>query len=92
MKTIIATLTLIAVLLALPAAVSADTVETKVECTTGAYGQQTCKTVEVKKVLGETTIKTHETKDAGLAENIMLMTVGLMVISGAGVVYAHRSS
>lgn len=93
MKNLLTILTIAGALLIAPVTVSADTSETvekKVECTTGAYGQQTCKTVEVKKVLGETTPKKHETKNAGVAENIMFATLGMLAVSTAGVVYAKR--
>lgn len=89
MKLFIATLMLTAALVFAPA-VSADTVETKTECTTGSYGQQTCKTVEVKKddrVLGETT--PHKPVDSGLAENIMFAAAGIMAVSVAGLAYSR---
>ena len=65
-------------------------VETRTECTTGAYGQQTCKTVEVKKVLGETTLKKAEVKQAGVEDTILFAALGLMAISAYGFVYAKQ--
>ncbi len=91
-----------AVIALTPAGVRADTataspsptptpkVETRTECTTGAYGQQTCKTVEVKKVLGETTPKKAEVKQAGVEDTILFAALGLMAISAYGFVYAKQ--
>lgn len=88
-----------AVMLVTPAGVQADgtptpspktIVETRQECTTGAYGQQTCKTVEYKRVLGETTPKKAEVKEAGAAENILFAALGLMTLSAAGFVYSRQ--
>lgn len=54
--------------------------ETRVECTTGAYGQQTCKTVVVEK----TGPKKHEVVNSGLEENIVFALVIGFALSAAG--------
>ena len=54
--------------------------ETRVECTTGAYGQQTCKTVVVEK----TQPKKHEVVNSGLQENIVFALVIGFALSAAG--------
>lgn len=59
------------------------TTETKVECTTGAYGQQTCKTVVIPKEIK------HEPVKAGIAQNVMLAVAGLFVVSSAGYLYSN---
>lgn len=64
-------------------------VETRTECTTGAYGQQTCKTVEVKKVVA-TTPEKAVVKEAGVEDMIPFAVLGLMAVSAYGLSYAKR--
>ncbi|MEO8581655.1 MAG: hypothetical protein ABI425_03670 [Patescibacteria group bacterium] len=53
---------------------------TREECTTGAYGQQTCKNVPVEKV--------HPPIAAGLGDNIVFAVAALFVLSAAGYTYS----
>lgn len=97
---------LTAVVLA-PATVMADEGTKEVtECTTGAYGQQTCVTKTVKCTTGAygsqncTTVETkdervlgekkHTPVDSGIAENIMFAVAGLTVLSGASLAYSRK--
>jgi hypothetical protein len=65
-------------------------IETRVECTTGAYGQQTCRTVEVRRVLGDQTPKGHEVKDAGVEDAVLFGAMALVGVSLGGLVISKR--
>jgi hypothetical protein len=60
--------------------------ETRVECTTGAYGQQTCKTVVVTREASAPA--EHKVVNSGVAENIVFAMLALFVISSAGYAYS----
>lgn len=72
-----------------PTATPTPIIETRVECTTGAYGQQTCKTVEIRKVLGETTTK-GGIRDTGVEDTVLFGAFALMGLSLGGLVISKR--
>ena len=62
--------------------------ETRVECTTGAYGQQTCKTVVVAKEASPEGRPKHEVVNSGIQENIIMALVAVFILSGFGYTYS----
>lgn len=63
--------------------------ETRVECTTGAYGQQNCKTVVVDRVASPSDKPAHKVVNSGLAENIIFALFGLLILSSFGYTYSR---
>lgn len=62
--------------------------ETRIECTTGSYGQQTCKTVVIERVSSPSGKPAHEVVNSGIAENIMFAIFGVFVVSSVGYGYS----
>ena len=61
------------------------TPETRVECTTGSYGQQTCKTVVIEK----TAPVKHEVVNSGVQENIVAILIAGFAISAFGYTFSR---
>lgn len=63
--------------------------KTRVECTSGSYGQQTCKTVEYE----EKIVKQidHKPAKTGLAENVLFGLMAMLGISSAGYVVTRKA-
>lgn len=59
--------------------------ETRVECTTGSYGQQTCKTVVITPAPEK---PKHEVVNSGLQENIIAVLIVGFALSSASYAYA----
>lgn len=62
--------------------------ETRVECTTGAYGQQTCKTVLVDRIASPSGVPAHQVVNTGIAENIVFTILGVFILSTFGYTYS----
>jgi hypothetical protein len=66
--------------------------ETRVECTTGSYGQQTCKTIVVQKAATPEGRPKHEVVNSGVQENVIAVLLAGFAVSAFGYTYAKAKN
>ena len=73
---------------ATPTPTSTPQPETRVECTTGAYGQQTCQTIVVQRTASPSGVPAHKVVNSGMSENITLVLIAVFALSSITYTYS----